>query len=205
MKTLVLLPLFGMGIFVILYVIAALEYPGGSWVEPNHEGFSFWHNYLCDLLDTNAINGEPNTARFYARLALAILCSSLFFQWYQLPSWFEGRTTNQRIMWLAGLLSLLIAFFLSTGNHDKILRLAGVFGTIAFVTCSIELFKIKQISLFVLSISCLVVFLANYYIYETGYLIKFLPVVQKITFLLYMAWFVLLNISMYKNIKSKRT
>ena len=64
---LLLLPYAGMAIFVILYVIAALEYPGGSYAEPNVEGFSFWHNYLCDLLDKRAINGSINTARYHAR------------------------------------------------------------------------------------------------------------------------------------------
>ena len=43
-----LLPLFGMLLFVLLYVLAALDYPGGSWILPEQNGFSFWNNYLCD-------------------------------------------------------------------------------------------------------------------------------------------------------------
>lgn len=197
-----LLPLLGIGLFVLLYILSALNYPGGSWIFPNQDGFSFWHNYLCDLLDVYAINGEINSARFYAIIALGFLCTGLFWLWFYLPRLFENKNTNQSIMRISGLLSLITIVFLALGNHDKVVRIAGFFGMIAFITSSIELFKAGYKNLFLFGVFCLLVFLVNYYIYETGLFIKSLPVIQKITFMLFISWFICLDVALYRKVSS---
>jgi len=196
-----LLPLFGMLIFVLLYILAALRYPGGSWIMPQQNGFSFWNNYLCDLLDHNAINGELNTARYFARSSLTVLCLSLALIWYYLPSLFNGKNYNKKIMWLSGIAALVATSFLSSGAHDRTVRIAGFFAVIAFLTCFIELLKARHIKLFVSGIGCLMIFLVNYYIYETGLYIGFLPVIQKITFISFIIWFVMLDVLLYRKLK----
>ncbi len=187
------LPLVGMAGFVILYVIAAYYYPGGSWRSPEAIGFSFWNNYLCDLLDEYAINGELNTARFLARASLASLCLALLFLWFFLPSLFPGRGVNKKIMWISGILALVATGFLGAGTHDLTVRIAGILGTIAFISCFRELYRMGYIKLMFYGIICLLIFGANYYIYETGELIEQLPVIQKITFISFIGWFVTLN------------
>lgn len=194
------IPNIGMGLFIFFYVIAALKYPGGSWNLPNTNGFSFWNNYLCDLLDTNAINGELNTARFFARISLAILCASLLLLWNKLPRFFKQPSTNKKIMWLSGNLALGITFFLTSGTHDITIRIAGFFGLIAFVTCFIELYKTEKYSLLGFGVICLVIFLANYLIYETQLFIHSLPTIQKVTFILFLIWFYVLNKTVYKKL-----
>ncbi|WP_289644297.1 hypothetical protein [Maribacter aestuarii] len=193
-----LFPLVGMGLFLVLYLLAALNYPGGSWAFPKREGFSFRHNYLCDLMDNYAINGEVNSARPYAILALALLCIALFWLWRNLPMLFREYNFNQKVMKTSGFISLLTLVFLAIGNHDKIVRIAGFFGVIAFVTCFIELFKTGHKNLFVFGILCLLVFLINFYIYETGLFLETLPVIQKITFLMFISWFIFLDVTLYR-------
>jgi len=199
-----LIPLAGMGIFVVLYVLAAINYPGGSWMVLDQEGFSFWNNYLCDLLDLYAINGDLNPARFFARGSLAVLCVSLILLWYYLPGLFSNKSTNLIVMWLAGILALAITMSLTSGTHDITVRIAGFFGVIAFISCFVELYKAKYFSLLILGIICLLIFLGNYYIYETGTMIRSLPVIQKVTFICYILWFALLDISYYKFLKLKQ-
>ncbi len=196
-----LLPLGGMGLFVILYIMAAVNYPGGSWILPDQDGFSFWHNYLCDLLDVYAINDEVNSGRFYAIAALGLLCTGLFWLWSYLPRLFETKNLNQKVMKISGLLSLLTIFLLAFGNHDEVVRIAGIFGVIAFITCSVELFKAYHKNLFLLGVLCILVFLINYYIYETGLFIKSLPVIQKITFILFISWFIGLDVALYRKVR----
>lgn len=198
-----LLPLAGMGLFVVLYILAALNYPGGSWVVMDQEGFNFWNNYLCDLLDHNAINGEINPARFFARGSLGVLCVSLILLWYFLPGLFSKKGINVVVMWLAGLLALVITMSLTSGTHDITVRIAGIFGVIAFISCYIELYNAKYYSLVYFGIACLLIFLVNYYIYETGTFIRSLPVIQKVTFICFMLWFAFLDISYYKYLKLK--
>jgi len=122
-----LTPLIGIGVFVICYVLATLNYPGGNWSSPDHESFSIWHNYLCDLLDSQAINGEENSARPYAISALLALCLGLFTLWIRLPALFIRKSPNLRVMKVSGLLALATIFFLALGSHDTIVRIAGFF------------------------------------------------------------------------------
>lgn len=191
----------GMVMFMVLYTISAFKYPGGSWNYIEHSGFSFWHNYLCDLLDDYAINGELNSARFFARAALGILCASLILIWVSLPKLFTTKSFNRTIMVMSGLLSLIITLFLASGTHDLIVRIAGAFGVIAVITCLVELYKIRNYKILILGVFCLIVFSANYFIYETGHFIKILPVLQKITFVTFIGWFVLLDIQLYKKLR----
>ncbi|WP_299124294.1 hypothetical protein [uncultured Winogradskyella sp.] len=167
----------------------------------NHSGFSFWHNYLCDLLDDYAINGEVNSARFIARTALGILCASLILLWFYLPKLFMTKSNNPKIMRLSGILSLIITLFLASGTHDLIIRIAGIIGVIAIITCLVELYKIRSYKLLSFGLFCMLVFFANYFIYETGYLRNILPVLQKFTFISFIVWFAILDIRLYKKQK----
>lgn len=197
-KTTLYIALTGKSAFVFFYILAAMKYPGGSWVHPKQNGFSFWNNYLCDLLDIYAINGEVNLARPFSIAALGLLCIGIFSLWFYLPQLFKVKSFNQKIMRISGLLSLLIILFLAFGDHDIVVRIAGVFGVIAFISCSIELFKTGYKKLFLFGLLCLLVFIFNYYIYETGQIIESLPVIQKITFVLYISWFIALDIALYR-------
>lgn len=53
----VVLPL---SLFGIAITASALTYPGGSWQARHAIGYSFWHNFWCDLLSTRALNGADN-------------------------------------------------------------------------------------------------------------------------------------------------
>jgi len=92
---------------------------------------------------------------------------------------------------------------LTSGTHDITVRIAGFLGVIAFVSCFVELYKANYFSLLILGLVCLLIFLVNYYIYETGNFIRSLPVIQKITFFCFILWFALLDISFYKYLKLK--
>lgn len=199
-KVALLAPLAGILVFLSLYMLAASRYPGGSYVEPGQEGFSFTHNYLCDLLDEEAINGELNTARFFARWALGVLCASLLILWYQLPKIFNSNGHRVLLIRGFGLLSFGILVFLGEDTHDRTVRIAGVFGVLALIFCFIELYKAGYTKLFLLAVLNLLVFMLNYYIYETGTFRIALPVLQKFTFLLFLFWFVLLDLALYRKL-----
>ena len=195
-----LLSLVGIVLFIFFYIIAAINYPGGSDIAQNQTGFSFKNNYLCDLLDNQAINGALNSARIYASIALAILCFSLILLWYHLSKLFDRKNKAQTIMSITGILSLIITLFLASGIHDIIIRIAGVFGVAALLISFIELYKANYYKLLIFGIICLLLFLTNYYIYETEILIDKLPLIQKVTFLSFCNWFVLFSICIYRKL-----
>ncbi|MDC6352099.1 hypothetical protein PP178_11090 [Zeaxanthinibacter sp. PT1] len=196
-----LIPFFGIVLFGIFYILSALYYPGGSWHQPEQPGFSILHNYLCDLLDEYAINGELNTGSFFARISLGVLCISLMHLWMMLPALFKGRRINKVLMVVSGISALGVTLFLTSGTHDLIVRIAGVLGTIALVSCYIELWRSGYILLFLYGLFCLLVFGMNYYIYETGIYRTQLPMIQKITFIIILGWMMLLNKKLYQKVR----
>ena len=197
------LPVAGMGLFILFYTVAALIYSGGSAAFPNQAHFQFQTNYLCDLLDTQTATGLKNPASLYARIALVFLSGGLLLLWWYLPKLFFRNSKALVFMRWSGMLAMGITLFLSSENHDVIVRIAGVFGTIALVLALMALYLDHFKSLFILGILCLVLFLGNYYIYESEKLLEHLPIIQKITFTACIVWFVSLDLVLVKKYRNR--
>ena len=192
-----LIPFAGMFLFIGFYILSAFLYPGGSYKDPNSTVFSFANNYLCDLLDTYAINGELNIASTMARIAFGILCFTMIYIWIQIPRLFTKKHVNHLIISILGALSMVIALFLAAGIHDTIVYIAGVFGLLALLLTFVELYKNGFFHFLGLGICCFVLISLNYIIYTTGYAIDSLPFIQKITFLACISWFLMLMLVSY--------
>lgn len=68
--------------FGVLITSSALAYPGGTWRERSRPGFSFWHNFWCDLLSTRALDGQPNLlGAGLSRAAFVCFALALFQFW----------------------------------------------------------------------------------------------------------------------------
>lgn len=64
--------------FLACYAGAAALYPGGTWDDPGAAGHSFWQNYLCDLMQSRAHNGEPAPASAaLARIGMVAMMPAL--------------------------------------------------------------------------------------------------------------------------------
>ncbi|MEJ2584504.1 MAG: hypothetical protein P8Z38_05495 [Robiginitalea sp.] len=193
-----LFPLSGMALFILCYVIAAGLYPGGSWNDPGQVGFSWRHNYLCDLLDTRAVNGVMNAGRHWARAALGFLILGIAVLWYYLPDLTRGARRFKNLIRYAGLAALGITLFLSSETHDVTLRLAGVLGMTGVGSLLAGLWKNRLYGLVLVGLWCLGIFLVNYVIYETGRFLYALPLIQKITFSSFLAWFIWLDVRLWR-------
>ncbi len=62
--------LVSLGVFIVGMGIAMVQYPGGTWFDRTAESHQFWHNFLCDMLRADAINGKPNPATTAAIIGL---------------------------------------------------------------------------------------------------------------------------------------
>jgi len=202
---LLLMPVFGTLLFVILYFIATILYPGGSMVDKNSIGFSWVNNYWCNLLNPQAINGENNTARPIALAAMFILCLTLSLFWLITPKYI---LTNKKLILtiqVCGILAMTTAFLLLTNiNHDLAINIASGFGLIATVVILIGLYKTKWYGLFTFGFLNILLVGLNNYVYHTEGLIIYLPVVQKITFASFLIWICAINIRIYRK-QNKRT
>lgn len=191
-------PLFGTLLFVGLYFVATLFYPGGSQVDIHSKGFSWINNYWCNLLNKNAINGQFNAARPIALAAMFVLCFTLANFWYIFPLQAELKKSIRLTIQISGALAMTTGMFLFTDQHDIIVNIASFCGLVAMVGTFIGLHKLKWTKLFWLGILNLALIALNNILYYGDGLKLYLPVVQKITFLIFLLWICLITINLYR-------
>lgn len=188
------IPLLGIPLFVLLYVWASFYYPGGSQADPQSNGFSWLNNYWCNLLNSTAINGQINPAQPIAMTAMIVLCVSLASFWYLFPGISIQKWVLIRITQFAGIAAMGIALLLnSLLDHDLVTNLASVLGLIAVAGTLIGLWQVKWNALFWFGVMNLVLVLLNNYFYYSPELIRYLPLVQKISFAAFLVWFFLMS------------
>ena len=189
--------MWGIGLFVFLYIVATFLYPGGSDIDKTATGFSWRHNYWCELMAGHAQNGKINTARPVAITAMFVLAISLITFWYQVPFLFHGKKMGNLLIRCGGIGSMLIVPFMFAGQHDMVMNIAGLLGCIAIAILVVKLRADKLYSLFAHGILCIALCSINNYIYYTGDFLYYLPVIQKITFLSFLLWFTLLSLRIF--------
>lgn len=199
-KALLSIPLWGFVLFSLMYIIAAYLYPGGSADDPVSKGFSIRHNYWCNLLNDPAINGEPNPGKIFAIAGMVFLSSGLIVFWYSLPVFLNGsKLIGKALRFSAALTAVFIGLLPGPWSHDMITNLASGTGLIAVICTLILLKNCHWWFLFSFGIvNILLVALNNYFYYSTD-LIRYLPVLQKVSFLSFIMWLVAIVIRIRQN------
>jgi len=96
----------GVIIYVILPLIAMVFYAGGTRVDPNAPGYTFWANWFSDLGRTKAYSGKDNTVSMIIYIiALSVLGISLIISAIAVPYFFRENSLEK---WL----SIIGTFFL---------------------------------------------------------------------------------------------
>ena len=178
----------------VLIFIATSLYPGGSPNDISSHGFSWQHNYLCNLFDKNAINGQQNSSRIYAIAGIFSMCLSLFVFFYQ-TSLKLSKQSGQKIVRYTGCFGMLIAFFAVSPMHDAAINISNILCLISIFYILVFLFRTKQKPLLWLSVLLMLVSYITIYIYYSGYHITYLPLMQKLTFIVLITWALAINYS----------
>jgi len=193
----ILTPLIGNFLFIILYVIAAVFYPGGSNTDKTSTGYNLTENYWCNLLNEKAINGQLNTAKPVAVIAMIILCISLSSFWILFPVLTQLKKSTGLLIQVAGIISMLTAFLLLTNvDHDIAVNTSSSFGFIAMAATIMALRQLKWNKLFLFGLFNILLILLNNYLYHGGHM-TYLPIVQKFSFLSFLIWFSLIDLKLY--------
>jgi len=184
------LPIAGMILYVLVFTAAAFSYPGGSINEPAAVGYSFFHNFLCDVMDPVTKGGVENNARTVAVISHLILSFTMISFFYILPEIFQKKNRNTYLVRGFGMLTMTVFIFMYTPFHDQIVTATGVLGTIALIPFFIELYHYEGKSLKQLALACYAMSVVVFFIFETKYGFYYLPFLQKVTFALD-AWWVI--------------
>lgn len=195
-----LVPIAGILLFLFLFVFAASRYPGGSQADLTHEGFDWVHNYWCNLMGKEAMNGEPNDAVRIAIPAFVVLCGSLALFFYHFSKQLARNSIWAKIIRIGGVLSMSAAALIATPWHDEMTIIASFFGVFVvagvIIGVSTSHFRLYKWT----GIFCLFLLGLNNYIYYTQHGLVILPVLQKLTFVIVLCWIVGLNWQLYQNV-----
>jgi hypothetical protein len=183
-----LAPAVGVVAFFALYAVAALLYPGGSHDDHARPGFSFVHNYFCDLLSPVAVNGEPNRGRFFGMLAMALVVPTLALFWHSVVALYPKQRGHVATTRVAGSVSALAMLLLLSPFHDWAVQLGGGFGLIAFGAALVALPRARHGAVFAGGIAAAAVSTACFFIWRTGLALPALAPLQKLAFALFLAW-----------------
>lgn len=174
-----------MSVYLIMFTTAALMYPGGSDNVPNaQEGYSFFHNFLCDTNNEFTHSGLKNNGKILANLAHIVLSFTMMSFFYVLPGIFERSNRNTKLIKILGVLAMAIFTFMYQEElHDLVVTLVGIFASMAFVPIFIELVKFKNRPFKILTYIVFVMSICLYLGFETKVGIYYMPFLQKFVFL----------------------
>ena len=178
----------GLLCFVLFFILGAEYYPGGSNVNPKSVGFNWLTNYWSELLGNHAKNGQLNTARPFGITGAISLALTLSVFWIFIPSKLKLVDGYKRIIQSAGLLAMICSVLIFGQAHDVCITLSVMFGSIAFLLLLIGLWNSNYHFLFWWCLLCLALILLNTVIYLTNWKINSLAALQKITFVIGIAW-----------------
>ncbi len=166
-----------MVISVILIVMAALVYPGGSLLDKNSMGFDWSTNFLSNLFAPKAINGSANPGWIWALIGMAFhsVAYGIFFIHMSKKIPF---IKSAKILKFIGTTNILFIFLIATPLHDVgtisiVLTLLGLF------TITVFILKSKLHLLKFCCIICLLTFYCFFFLFGSGYMV-WAVIMQKV-------------------------
>ena len=187
------LPPIGIGAFLMLYIYSATLYPGGSIMNTNSTGYDWFHNYWCDLMYKQSLNGDLNAARPYAVLGWGILCLSILaILLILIPKLFQN--TKLRLgLQVCSVLAMSFGLLASTDNHDLFVALSFPFGATVVVCLSYA--AIKSNSSFLKNSAWLVVvsLTASFIMYFTSLGLYWIGIIQKFALAVSFLWIIVFH------------
>lgn len=168
-----------------MFTTAAILYPGGSDNVPDAQnGYSFFHNFLCDTNNEYSHSGLKNNGKLLANLAHIMLSITMMSFFYVMPNIFDHSNRNTKLIKILGVLSMAIFTFMYQEElHDLVVTLVGIFASMAFLPIFIELVKYKNRPFKILTYVVFVMSIALYLGFETKVGIYYMPFLQKFVFM----------------------
>ena len=181
------LPLVGVAVSFVLFLVAAGRYPGGTLESPNTVGYSWAHNFLSSLFGPQALNGAPNAARPVAVAALFVMSLALGVVWARIAATASSRAHRKTIE-IAGIGSAVYGFLVATPMHDLMVTMGLAFSFTAMIALA-HMFYVERRWMFfamgALSLTLATIAATMYYRHA---LYGVLPIVQKLSMAASTGW-----------------
>jgi membrane-associated HD superfamily phosphohydrolase len=163
---------------MLLFTIAVLVYPGGTYEDKNAEGFNWTKNYISNLFEATALNGSENSSRTWAYFGVffySITCAVFFVNMSRkIPD--KGSANVIKYM---GILTMPVTLLIATPLHNLMLNISNLL----FWTCmgwiTVFVFKTRLHFLKVYCIICQLIFFYAVFVHSSSNW-DALPIIQKV-------------------------
>jgi len=166
-------------------IVAAGRYPGGyDWLGQS----------ISSLFQPTTIDGSPNGARRLACWGVVVFCTSMGIVFASIAK--RGVTRfHRKTVQIAGIGSMVYAALVVTPMHDVLVGVALAFFLTAVVTIAHGLYLERRLGMLSLGLVSLTLVLGNAAMYYGDLLYGFLPLVQKASLGMWVAWLFALHFS----------
>lgn len=182
------LPVIGIGVFVVLYIYAARLYSGGSVINVQSVGYDWFHNYWCDLMYVDSLNGDINRARPYAVFAWIVLCVSILIIILSMLPKIYKKPLLLKSLQVCAVLAMGFGLMASTDNHDLFVVLSFPFGAIVVLGLAIAAQSLSSNFLRVTAWLVVVSLTASFFMYFSSIGLYWVGFIQKIALALSFIW-----------------
>lgn len=180
--------LIGVMVGTLLLIISTIYYPGGNYENVNSEGYDWAKNYISNLLRPLAVNGEENTARPIAVFGILLLTAGFGFFFVNFAQKIKIRSASLIIKYLGILATIFGSVTVIPSMHDIMVTLSSMLTLLIFFYITVIVIKSKLTMMKIMSIVFLLTFYFGAYMYFSRFQLEFMPVMQKIIFVMKIAW-----------------
>ena len=159
----------------LLLIVSTLKYPGGSQYDKFANGFDWKHNYICNLFDEFAVNGDYNASRYWAIAGTFFFCVSFVFFFVHFSKKLVSKNASNVIKY-CGVSAMIASFLIVTPYHNAMIVLSSTLALISMFYITYYIFKSDLKYFKLLSIICLLISYFCNYIYYTKHYLEFLPI-----------------------------
>lgn len=181
-KWLTLFPILGVLFYVLFFFIAKAKYAGGM------EEYQMDEYLMCDMLEKISRGGFPNPGRLFAIIGHVFLFIGMITFFYLLPKLFKQANLNTRIFQSMGMLSMAFLLFIFTSYHDSLVLAAGIVACIAAFPMIYEYYHLESSVQKYCGVFCLIMSLLVFIGYQTQIGTAYLPLFQKLVYVLDSLW-----------------
>ena len=163
---------------------------------------SFFDLYFCDLLGTSNQNYHFTLSKLLAIVGWIVFGISISFFWNLFPRLILiSKWTALSIRLFGTTAPLILLLLIFKFNHVWVVVLGFIFGIGTSLFVLYALFKSGYKQFFYFGVLTDAFLMSNMFVFSTHIMIDYLPIIQKLTFVIFLSWMSWLNVELYKNLE----
>ena len=190
------IPIIGLVVYILLFIVAADKYGDGQDV------YTWTEHLFCDLMKQFSSGGFENGARTVAIIGNTFLFIGMAVFFYILPSRFKCYNWRLKTVQILGVTSMTVFLFLFSVHHDTVVLISGILGCVLVYLLITEYYFQFSIQKGGFAILCLILSIIFFLLYQFRLWETYLPVVQRTAFVLDSFWVAITCISIMKSAKA---